>query len=449
MKFYFATVAFALILAAVLGGAMLWDGSYYLYCALNSGHPCVSNNRWITLFLHFPVIALSHFIKDVGWLQLVFGLTYASVPLFVLGLSWWIVRDFARHLFVWAAFGLGFGTLLLQIHFVAEAIIAVQLAWPIFLAQLVPGRKTISFIVAILAILLLISHPFAIGFFVMMGIVSIFIASKISHRQERWVWALIWIILAVLALIRLVFASSAYEAARVSFSVFQEGFWSLRGIAGLAMIGVLLAASFVFLESRKKVLSRSPDTLKKGQVLGLFGATVLLLFWANAPQLWTSSFSFRVLAPLVSLPLFGFAFLEGFDTLAHPNTSIEHPLWKWRQRIIQTIGICFCLILCIQSWSWSRTQNQLLKFIQDHPSPCISLEEVSIALEEDQMPFHHWSITTLSLFLQGNTPQKIVTEQPCAQIDFTESIPVNGWEVQPWGTNRIFDFRLLEEMLRE
>jgi hypothetical protein len=446
MKFYFAIVSLALFFAAATGGALLWDGSYYLYCALNSGHACVSNNRWITLFLHFPVVVASRIIDDVHTLQLIFGLTYALVPLVVLLVCWWIVRESAPHLFVWAALGVGVGTLFLQLHFVAEAIISVQLAWPLFLAQWVPGRKRIHLTVAILPLLLLISHPFAIGLFALIGVAAILSGWKTPDlRREKWAWASIWITLTIIALARLIFTSSAYEAERISFSVFAEGFNALRGLPGIALLSVFVAAASVFLSSRRvKGFQRGREIQAACMIL----ATSLLIIWATQPQAWNSSFSYRVVAPFASLPFFVLAGLDGLFPLTLPGQSTAPVSWRSRLLMIQTIGVAFTLTLCIQSGSWYQLQRQLLAIITESPSACISLSDVSSQFEQGQMPFHHWSVTTLSLFLQGNVPQKVIMENPCETIDFSRRLPVNGWEFQGWGTTRIFDLSELEDALK-
>ena len=448
MRTYFVLTGVALLGAALAGGAMLWDGSYYLYCALNSSQPCVANNRWITLFLHSPVIVAASFIQDVDELGFIFGLTYALLPFSLLLISWGIVRTHSKPMFIWAVFGLGFGTLLLQLHFVAEAIISVQLAWPLFLAQFVPGRKTIHLTSAILALLLLICHPFAIGLFTIIGVSAFIVGWKVADlRREKWAWCLVWMLLTGLAVVRLVVASSGYETERLSLAVLQEGAWAVKGPPGWALAGVILAAGLVVSEPFNKD-KWNFQWLKMGQLAGIGAATILLLVWAGNPILWNASFAYRILVFIITLPFFALAGVDGMLSRNRPQ-AITQAMWPWRLRLIQILGLSFALVLGVQSWSWVRLQDRLLTILTESPSPCLSLEEVSSEFGPGQRPFHHWSITTLSLFLQGNVPQKIITELPCDQLDFSVSMPVNGWEVQSWGSNRIFDLRPLQANLRE
>ena len=53
MKFFFAVVAIGLIVGAIVGGATLWDGSYYLYKALDTSQPYAPHGRFIVGTLIF------------------------------------------------------------------------------------------------------------------------------------------------------------------------------------------------------------------------------------------------------------------------------------------------------------------------------------------------------------------------------------------------------------
>jgi hypothetical protein len=318
MRSIFVWTGLALFFAALAEGAMLWDGSYYLYCSLNSSGACISNDRWINLFVHAPVIFAARITTNTDLLKLIFGFTYALVPFMMLAICWWIVRKSAPHLFLWAAFGLGFGTLLLQLHFVAEAIISVQLAWPIFLAQLVPGRRSTHLVVAILAALLLVTHPFSIMLFVTAAVAAILIGSKVEQlRAEKWSWAVVLLCLAAISTLRLFLAPSAYEAQRISWSVLQEGFSALRGLPGYAFAGVYLAAGAAFLASSILRDRKVGRWLRSIQAVGILWAAICLLLWATHPHIWNASFSYRVIAPLMSTPFLALAGLEAFLNILH------------------------------------------------------------------------------------------------------------------------------------
>lgn len=168
--------------------------------------------------------------------------------------------------------------------------------------------------------------------------------------------------------------------------------------------------------------------MRREKATGLVLAAILLEVWASRPQVWNGSFSFRVIAPLVSAPLFGLAGLEAWLDASQPTL---HPreTWQLRLPVMQGIAVVFALVPVVQSWSWKSTQNQLAAIMAESPSPCLSLGEVSSLFEGSPMPFQHWTVTALSLFLQGSAPEKVIMAAPCEGIDFAGGMPVNAWEV--------------------
>src|SRR2546423_15486135 len=129
MRIYFLLVSIALCIAAMCGAALSWDGSYYLYKPLDTQSPFVLHSRPINVALQWPVLVASHITSDIRVLNAVFGLMHASVPLIALAASWWIVRNRAPGLFVWAALGICLGTLPGVFQLTSDAIDVVQLFW--------------------------------------------------------------------------------------------------------------------------------------------------------------------------------------------------------------------------------------------------------------------------------------------------------------------------------
>ena len=80
-------------------------------------------------------------------LELIFGLTWALVPIVVLGACVLVVGP-GSPLLVWPALGIGFGSLVAEANAASEARLSVQLFWPALLAVLAGACITAAFVAA-------------------------------------------------------------------------------------------------------------------------------------------------------------------------------------------------------------------------------------------------------------------------------------------------------------
>ncbi len=121
MRCFFTAIAAALLLTALSGVALAWDGSYFLFSTLDLQSPFLVYGRLAHIPLDWLVLQASHLNASPMATQTAFGLVYFSLTLGALSASWWIVRDHAPTLFVWSALAIGLGTLPGQVCAVCQA----------------------------------------------------------------------------------------------------------------------------------------------------------------------------------------------------------------------------------------------------------------------------------------------------------------------------------------
>jgi hypothetical protein len=457
MKFFFAVIVIALLFGIIVGGAMLWDGSYYLYKALDTAEPYAPHGRLINVPLQWPVIWASRIIQDVNTLKIMFGLMYALVPLGSLLLAWWIVKDSHPTLFVWAALGVGFGTLMLQLTFVAEAILVLHMFWPLLLGLLVVPRRSVNIIIAVLSVLILFSHPFAILLLSFAAATAFVMGWRYPERRPQlWVWTAAFGAGIVVVVLRFVTMRDTYESERLSLETLQASFYtSLTGVRFVGMFAIYAATALIFLvplilHARRRFAERwdiQPRTL--AQIMyGLEFASVLLagsalLIWGGYPRLWQTALTFRTWALFVSLPFMVLAVVEALIQNSAWRTDLEG-MWRHRRRTVQMIGMVFLIVLVAQSLSWVKLDNSVREAVAAAPGPCVP--QSSIARQSASL-LGHWSMTPYSILQQGAQPKKIVLrDELCQSHAFASTLPIADWDQRSW-EGGWFDMRLLNEGL--
>jgi hypothetical protein len=450
MKLYFGLIVAALVVAALSGGALLWDGSYYLYSTLNSQAPFLPNNRYIAVVLETPVLLAFQITHNITVLKAVFGLTYALVPLISLLLCWLIVRRTAPALFVWAALGFGFGTLMLQLHFIAEATLSVQLMWPVVLAALTPPRWWVRGVVILLSLAAFFSHPFALALFAVVAGLAASIGWRYrEQRLEKWLWAAGFVALAAAGVLRFTVNQTNYETDQISLAILESHYQTaLKGVPLIALSVVALAAAIIFaVPYLRRWQGRRLGTLDAAQLImplylaelvSLLAAGVLFGLWAAIPRLWEGALDYRTWVLFVSLPFMGLAGLEslaiGSQRAAGLGSERTH-----RVRTVQVIGLIFTIVIGLQSWSWLNVTWSFQAEVAQYPGACVSSSSLLSVLHTS---LYHWSLTPYSLILQGFEPHQIVLYGNCGQTDFKQGVPIASWDLHRWATGQ-FDMHLL------
>lgn len=420
---YFALTLVGLVFATLCKAALAWDGAPYLFQLLDSQALVVPNNRLIHVPLQLPVLLLSHFTKNLDILQVGFGLAYAMMPFLALVASWWVTRERARHLFVWAVLGIGLGTLPGQFDFASEAKIAVALFWPLLLILLTRTQKAHATISTLLILAVLCSHPFAIGLFAFAGILAFFLGLRDqTERRRLWLSAVGFGAMTMIAALRFWLFRSSYEAGQMSLEVLRNSFD--EAVAGLPLLALSCAwlAAFAVMAApftERLAIRWLRSVTYAFALLCLAAAGGIFLFWASDPHRWQSAISFKTWVLLCSLPFMAMAAVDSCAQRRNVRPSAQHDEGHQRTRIAQTVGLIFALTLIVQSTAWVGLTARLRDTMVRSPWHCVS---AGPAEGINGTPLDHWSIATRSILLQGQNPQQIVlNNDSCGEVNFADS----------------------------
>jgi hypothetical protein len=243
VRIYFALIGAALGFATVSGAAMAWDGSYILFKILDLQSPIPAHNRFVNIPFHWTVLLASRLTSDLTILQMVFGFIYALIPFVALALSWWIVRDQAEVLFIWAALGIGLGTLPGQFCFICEATYVIFLFWPIILAILTRMRKHQVPVILLLVMAAFFTHFVSSILFALSAIIAFAIGLRSrDNRSWMWIWAFALSAMAVLKLLTFWIFPSSYEMSMLSMDILRSFFYDVSSWISTAGDNICMAS---------------------------------------------------------------------------------------------------------------------------------------------------------------------------------------------------------------
>ncbi len=427
MRLYFGLTTLALALAAALKAPMAWDGSYQLFKILDTQAPFFVEHRFGVLPLQGLVLVASAVTDDVGLLQIVFGLAYVAVPLLALALSWWIVRGRAPSLFVFPALGIGLGTLPGQFFFASEALMAVQLFWPIILALLV-GLDTPRGawpVLLLLGAFVLTAHPVGAALLALGAALALLVAWQGPVARLPFVG--LARLLALLALLRFVMIRSPYE-----IGALQGG--TLRYLGHVSVSGRVLAALacawaagalLCLLAWNDTGLERARTALRALVVATLAASGVLLESWAIDPALWRNALGFRSFALLAGLPFIAMAAGESVLRWRHGEMWVR-PNPADRVLAIRIVAAAFLMVLATQGMVWHRLTGTLKTALETSPARCLP---TSALPRLGRTPLDHWSTPSYAILLQGRSPRTLVlADDGCAELRDGGAIPVAPWD---------------------
>jgi hypothetical protein len=393
----------AYLVAAVLGLALTRDGAYILFKALDSGQPLIpsASARFINVPLEMPVILARSMTDDHSVLAAVFGLSYLLIPFVSLACSWWILRRSRPDLFIWAVVGIGLFSLPGQPFMVSEAMMSVQLAWPVLLAILAARLHEHWRIVAGLSALLSITHPFSIVLLGMLAVaVAVIPSPDPTSRASRLRWIAFFATLALLSAVRTVMGDLGTEhAPEATPDSLLAAYRNVMYGAPLAMVAIGYAGAIMLVVGRfLRAHSRGiwGLRLEVGAVGVLAAAGLVLVPWAADGHYWWKALDYRFVTLLVALPLMA---LAAIDAVIGRTISAGFGGVAWvRHSIALSQAVVVFLVLCALSLSFHNLQNDLASHLTPGAPGCISSGSMA---DTAYTPLTHWAVTSDSLLIQA------------------------------------------------
>ena len=449
---FFGLAAFALVMAALSGAAMAWDGSYQFFVALDSQEPYILHGqRYIVLVGQGAALVSSQFTGDVALLRILFGLGYALVPIGALLLSWLAVRDGAPWLFVWPTLAIGNAIQPGQQPLDYQAPNPAQLFWPLLLLVLVDAGSRWQPVVIVLALVLMLTHPSAIPMLGLAAAVALWLANRHAESRTRHLLQAGFLgVVTAAALVDFLINKSSYETEHLNLDTIVSSFRAavfgpaivalgLVYLAGMILIVLpLVRRGAVALPDREARLPR----LRAAALLAVAGAGVVLLIRAVILRWWWSSLDYRFWMLLGTLPFLGLAVLEG--VLPRSWGESFRAEMSIRSRIMLLAAVVFSVVLSANSLGWLRLTDRLENTLASRSEACIPMSSIDWI---HKTALDHWSTTAYSLVLQGRRPTKIVLadEDACAAIS-PDHAPITDWYTRPWDDGW-FDLEGLDQHL--
>jgi hypothetical protein len=429
VQIFFILMLLGLAAAALAGIPLTWDGAYYFFNTLDTRFPFIPHGRTIDVALEFPLLAASHFTDDLAPLRIIFSLCYVVVPALGLATSWLICRDRRPSLFVWPALSCCIAMLPGQAAFSSEAIMTPWLMWPVLLAALIGARRSYLPILAILIMAAFLAHPIA-GAFLAFSALAAAIAGlrSIEARRERLLSA---IVLALLALARVLMPLSEYESERLSTSLLMSAFQTaVMGLPLIVLILSVLVAIFLLISASTLPASRVHSISSYIALALTATAGACLIIWAIPTSRWAWALAFRFWAAPITLTFMAAASIEALF-LAPPAAEDETTLQRGRMLIIPIIGGVFLAVLTIQSLSWNGLTRRLQQTLNQAPSGCIPRYVLFWAR---RTPLDHWGAAPYAIDVQTRKPRTMVMDaNSCREFAATGEVRLSKLSARAQG----------------
>jgi hypothetical protein len=406
------------LILALGGAAYAWDGAFFLEEIINRGAPFAPQHRWSDYVWEAPTWAAIRLTDNAALAQWTFRVSTGLLPLTALVASWLIVRRKRPDLIVWPIIGICGCSLPGEWFSVAEGIIAIQFAWPLFLAIAVGLEGGTEIAAAVLAAFIFFEHPFAFPIFVGGALALLAGQSfKLLPPSPRWRW---WVgALLAAGIVRRVLLASSEQGYTTLAWLRQSTVESMYHLPLLAMAVLLIAAvTMCFPRTRPLV----PGAL-------IICSTLMLCVHFLQVTHWTLALSYRLPVLFVTAPFVLLMFVAGAIPPLRPSVTVA---------AATATGIMFVAVLLVQSFAWHHVLSDVRASTRSGAS-CKTLARVD---KGRGTPITHWATSYLAILEQGRHPSRFLTGSvaECRTFDRTGRLHLRPWDpsfAEPSGYYRL------------
>jgi hypothetical protein len=402
--------AIAFIFSAFCLTSLTWDGSYLLLHTLQDGVPFAPAHRWFHWVLEEPVLLLRPVFDDPAKLAVIHGLTCFLLPLFALAACLGMLRGDNARLRIWPVIGILLVPLPGQLFVVTEINPTVQLAWVlfVFIWQDCPARWSPVAVFAMLAMATL--HPAAAPLlFLAAAMAVVFAFSGRSARRRMLGWGLIFAAVSIAQLWVNILLATPYERANISASTWiAEAATGLRYTLFPALIPLFVDIGLYVWSLVSRRASRRPPWLSKILWIAAF---IIGCIYISDTGGWTASINYRKFVVVATLPVTLVAAFDAWRLRATPPE--DRGKFPGMRVALACPALLFAILLAGMSLSWKSLAASLMARLAAHPGRVMDYSE--LRPPESDSALNHWSVTSLSLVLQGWSPQKMVIRDESLQ----------------------------------
>jgi len=396
------------IFACICDAPMIWDGAYQFSFSLIKQRPYFYLTRFHSYVLWLPMVWLSHFTDNLTLLKFAYGLPFTLAPAFSVLASWWVVKDRAPHLILWAIFGAAAGPLPGQIFIINDSIFQQHVFWPVFLALLVPLD---SWRIALLVLLTPFQFSHQIGIILLTGAAGAALLMAYrdkQNRREAVVKTVVFAALAAVALWKALHFPDSWAQQEMTPERIRES-WQY-GVEGPPLRGIILmwiagTCVLLFTIVRANRFEKYRPGLKWTALAGVLVPALMWVVWASDAHNWTDAANYRRWVVPLTLPFYGMAFVDRWRSV-RSGAGIK------TNGLTRAIGIGvaanFAVVLSIQSLVFKRLADRMVSDVESSATAVVPWD--TIAWSKDTA-VSHWGSTAYIFVREGRVPRKLLLDK--------------------------------------
>lgn len=404
-------------------GALIFDGSYYLLRLVEDHLPFIPHARAGASVFQCPALLAIFLTDQLAPAKFLFCLSYSSIPLAALILSWLSVRAHRPSLFVWPVLAIALTGLPAQLIRIGEGLAVCELFWPLYLGLLTPVTPLKGLLLLTLATFLLSLHPAAMILLCVAAVTAVGLGIFGGRRDARHLFFL-GAGMALLAGFRLILwfaAPDPYECAQLS----QSELWRLFSPDGSHVLpaGLLsLCTGALFICAQRLPGSRYFTVAAWLSAIASWASAV---WWMTHVDWWCQSFAYLRWLFAFICPMLMFALIDSLMP-ARQGNACSMNFDKARSMLTVSACVLFLSASIIQGALWLRLTNSLAQIVSSSKTRLINMDG-------DNWPsaaaLAHWSVPSLAIILQGRNPSTIVlTRYAYDDAMATGMVRIARWE---------------------